>query len=193
MKKKFYTIIFVFITVTAFTQQNSSSKFGIRTGIAFSQSNIKFIDTAYDFNSSGKTGIILGVFLNNPIGSKFIFQPAILYVRKGYKESTYGSGYNQPISYMEVPFNLLYTLPSKMNKFYLGAGLSPAFKLNNDYSGDEVKDVDVGLNVLGGFMIPIGFSFNLNYTHGLQNISKNKNGFSKIQNRYFGLTVGYEF
>ena len=195
MKKQFYTILFICTTITVFSQQTSSLKFGIKAGIAFSKSNIEVIDTSYSFSSSGKTGIIFGVYLNMPIGSKVYFQPNLLYVRKGYKQTlmSYGDSYNEPISYLEIPLNLLYTLPSKINKYSIGAGVSPAFKLNSYYSGDEIKDVDIGLNITGGLIIPIGFSFNLNYTHGLQNVSKNKNYFRKIQNSYLGLVVGYEF
>lgn len=193
MKKQCCSIIFFFITLNVCAQQKSSVSFGIKTGIAFSNNDIAFIDTANTFSSSGKTGILLGVFLNKPIGRQFIFQPAILYVRKGYKVGSYSSIYKNPIPYLEIPLNILYTLPSKNFKYYIGAGVSPAIKLNNYVFGDDIKDVDVGLNIIGGFMIPIGFSFNLGYTKGLQNVSKNNLYISKIQNSYFSVTVGYEF
>ena len=96
MKKKFYTILFICTTITVFSQQTSSLKFGIKAGIAFSKSNIEVIDTSYSFSSSGKTGIIFGVYLNMPIGSKVYFQPNLLYVRKGYKQTLMSYGEDFP-------------------------------------------------------------------------------------------------
>jgi len=193
MKKQCCSIVFFLTVLNIFGQQKSSLDFGIKAGIAFSNSNIESIDSVNTFRSSGKTGIILGIFLNMPISSKIVFQPNLLYVRKGYKETTYGSGYNNPISYFEIPLNFLYTLPSTRIKYFIGGGVSPAIKLNRDVFDDQIKAVDVGVNIMGGLRTPIGFSLNLNYTHGLQNISKNKNFVSNIQNRYHGLVVGYEF
>jgi Outer membrane protein beta-barrel domain len=193
MKKYCCSLLFILITVTAQSQQRASIKFGIKSGIAFSKGNVEVIDSANNFSSSGKTGIILGVFLDKIITQKFNFQLALQYVRKGYKENSFGYEYNNPISYLEFPLNILYALPSKNNRYYIGAGVSPALKLNNYAFRDEIKNVDVGLNLLAGFIIPIGFSFNLGYTKGLQNVSKNKDFIRRIENGYYSITIGYEF
>ena len=96
MKKQFYTILFICTTVTAFSQRTSSIRFGIKAGIAFSNNNIESLDTTYAFSLSGKTGIIFGVYVNMPIGRTVNFQPNLLYVRKGYKQTFISYGEDFP-------------------------------------------------------------------------------------------------
>jgi hypothetical protein len=44
-----------------------------------------------------------------------------------------------------------------------------------------------------GYEIPIGFSLNLNYTHGLVNVSGVREYMPVFRNRSFGIAVGYTF
>ena len=96
MKKQFYTILFICTTITVFSQQTSSLKFGIKAGIAFSKSNIEVIDTTYAFSSSGKTGILFGVYVNRPIGSTVNLQPNLFSVKKRHMQTFISYGEDFP-------------------------------------------------------------------------------------------------
>jgi len=100
-------------------------------------------------------------------------------------------GYNRN-HYLEIPLNIHYKAQTKRGIFLSGGGVSPAFILNN-YYGNQIKQFDLGINILTSYLWPMGFSINLGYTYGLLNLSSNKSYISKIQNKYFSLTAGYEF
>lgn len=97
MKKQFYAILFICTTVTAFYQQTSFIRFGIKAGIAFSNNNIESLDTTYAFSSSGKTGIIFGVYVNRPIGSTVNLQPNLFSVKKRHMQTFISYGEDFPL------------------------------------------------------------------------------------------------
>lgn len=195
MKKKFCAIILFLFTINAYGQPASKVKFEIKLGAAFAKSKIEYTGTDYPYNFNMKTGLVFGGYADFLVSKNIVFQPGLLYVRKGANVANQYS-YNEPLyfNYLEIPLNILYRPPSKKGMYFFGVGLSPALRLNNSYNyGNPLKTFDLGINILAGYQFPIGFSINLNYTYGILNVSENKEYISTIQNKYFSLTVGYEF
>lgn len=181
-------------------------KLGIKAGIAIANIGIEYNQTPDPApgKSITKLGVAGGFFARMPLSKKICFQPELLMIGKGMKEKDqYGSSYlyKTTITYLELPLNILYKPTTAKASFFIGGGPAPAFYIGNNafYYGDGAfKTFDFGINVLAGYEIPIGFSFNLHYTHGLSNISKdqgtNGNPYSvKMKNRCFGLMIGYVF
>lgn len=194
MKKKFYCSILLLLTMNAYRQQASTIKFGIKFGAAFAKNKLEFTNNSVPYNLKTKIGLMAGCYVDFLVNEKMLFQPALLYVRKGAKEQT-GYTYSPSLiyNYLEIPLNILYRSPAKNGRYFFGGGLSPAFRFTNHLYGNELKSFDLGANVLAGYQFPMGFSINLGYTYGMLNVSKFKESISKIQNRYFSLPVGYEF
>ena len=194
MKNKFATITLLLFTLNVYSQQAGKVKFGIKLGAVFAKSKIEYTGTDYPYNFNMKTGLSIGGYADFLVSKNFVFQPALLYVRKGAKVTGLYS-YNEPLyfNYFEIPLNILYRPAAKKGMYFFGIGLSPAIRLNYYYNGSQLKSFDLGINALAGYQFPIGFSINLNYTYGIMNVSENKEFISTIQNKYFSLTVGYEF
>jgi hypothetical protein len=190
VNKKIHGIVYLFLTLHIYAQSEKDIKFGFKAGLAFSSSQIEYQANIPTETSGTKTSLLLGIFLNIPVNKSLFFQPAVFFLSKGIKNQ-YGDnfGYN----YFEVPLNILYKSPAKNGMFFMGGGLSPAFKVSEYYNGNALKKFDLGLNVLAGYQSPIGFSINLGYTYGLLNVSTNKEEVKNFKNRYFSVSAGYEF
>ena len=192
MKKQLFSVILILAVINAYSQPEHKLKFGIRMGLAFANTKLDYYNV--DTRVKMKTGFMTGGFVNFSLSKNIVFQPELLYVSKGGNEFT-ENGYSIPFSfdYLEVPLNILYQSTGGSGTYFLGGGLSPALHLNRAYDGNEIKDIDLGINFLAGYKIPIGFSFNLAYTYGLINATDNKEFIKTIRNRYFSITAGYEF
>src|SRR5690606_38732495 len=141
-------------------------------------------------------GLISGFYLNMDLNKKLRFQPALLLVNKGMNEIHEDFIIRKNLNYVEVQLNLLHQSTSPRSSFFIGGGLAPSYYTGETlfYLGDnELKKIDVGINFLMGYEIPIGFSLNLNYTHGLVNISGDREFMPVFRNRSFGIAVGYTF
>jgi hypothetical protein len=122
-------------------------------------------------------------------------------VGKGSKEGhrrndvygNYDFAISQPLTYLDVPLNIMYAVKSDKGKFIIGAGPVAGFYLNNNYRNYAFKDVDLGVNIVTGYEWPIGFFVNINHTRGLKNISADKQIVSDFKNFYYGVSVGYMF
>jgi hypothetical protein len=179
-------------------------KGGIKAGVALANCQISY-DPEPD-PSPGKTkakmALAAGFFARFQLNKNTCFQPELLFIGKGLKQKDpYNFTYRSRFSYLELPLNILYRPETSRGAFFIGGGPAPSFHIgqNSMYSGNYlIKTFDIGVNVLAGYEIPIGFSINLHYTHGLSNISKSNDDFnnpyvSKLKNRCFGLTIGYVF
>lgn len=195
--KKFCCIFLLLSSLNTYSQSviyTASKKFtyGIKMGVAFANLRGNEEYRIASITNQTKIGLLAGVYGSVLLGQHAVFQPALLYVRKGARVMNTYAPVSYQYNYFELPLNVLYKLPLKNGKYYLGGGLAPAIKTAGyDIYRDLNKRFDLGINLLAAYKVPIGFSINLNYTYGLLNVS----GFStaEIKNRYVGLTAGYEF
>ncbi len=146
--------------------------------------------------------------------------------KSGYSYAGYGGAYSATtkttLNYVEIPLNVVYNLEiGKAGKVFfglgpaIGIGLSGKYKSTGDPDTDitfdgkkedpndpdywdkiHYKRVDVGLNILAGFKLPMGLFAKVGYTHGFSNIDANKdlidyNG--DYKNRGISLCIGYIF
>ena len=170
---------------------------GVKAGAAFSNLSFKAIDPVTNTNT--KPSITFGIFLKIPLEKNFSIRPSLEYVSKGAftsEASVYSFIYSWrekiQLTYFEIPVNLLYELPHKRKKILMGGGPVISFLLDN-YQEVRYAGNDIGVNIMTGYEWPIGASICLNYTQGLKNVAPNKSYGGKIQNHYFGLTIGYWF
>jgi hypothetical protein len=201
MKKQVVFIIAIFFSALSFCQNQAEEvkpendlRFGIKAGIAMANNLFenKFNSSDYTY----KVGGMGGVFLRTPLGNTLYFQPELLMVGKGTKQKNQGFDYRIDLTYLELPLNVLYKSSNTKVGFFIGGGPAPSVFIGENlfYFGNQTsKSFDFGINVLTGFELPIGFSINLNYTHGLLNVTADKENIPMIKNRSFGLTVGYLF
>lgn len=170
---------------------------GVKAGADFSNLSFKAIDPVT--NTKTKTSMTFGIFLQIPLEKHFSIRPSLEYVSKGAytsEVSVYSFIYSWrekiQLTYLDVPVNLLYDLPHKRNKVLVGGGPVISFLLDS-YQEVRYAGNDIGVNIMTGYEWPIGASICLNYTQGLKNVAPNKSYGGKIQNHYFGLTIGYWF
>ena len=174
---------------------------GVKIGMGWSAPAVTVGSGGYgdSWTPKSKYGIVLGLYTQFPLQTHWLLQPGVQYVSKGYGEiqvssiSNYDFVINENLPYIEVPLNVLYATGSNGNGFLIGGGPAVGFLLQRDYRYNGVKAVDVGVNLMIGYKIPIGFSLNLNYTHGLSNVSEQTNNVQEVKNRFLALTVGYLF
>ena len=201
MKKSFtflkYSLILFLMIISFVTQFSFGQKptIGIKAGLALSNATINpTIPDSY-FKTSGKTGVVVGAYLNVPSGKKILFRPGAEIVSKGVKQQfddTYVS-YSFPVrfTYVDFPINILYKFKYTNGFLLAGGGPVIGVPINDDYQF-PIKS-EFSINGIVGYEVAIGFSININYTYGLTNASDNKQNISKISNRYLGITVGYTF
>lgn len=198
--KSFFTVLFLGCSVVACCQEKKNPlRFGLKLGLGLSTfSPGSYTDNSGFKHSFSRTGGVRGgLFLQIDAGKKFLFQPELLMAAKGSgKKTDYNNGNplsNYPIrvNYIEIPLNLLVKLPAKSGFLILGGGPAPAFSTNK-YTEYAVP-FDMGVNLLLGYQLPIGFLIHLNFTKGFSNILEEVQGSPNLKNNSLGLSVGYAF
>lgn len=192
MKKTFLIIVNIFLIAKVCSQATSNITYGLKLGLAVVNTQIDYPNNI-NTSSSGSTSLIFGGFLNIPLSKKTAFQPTLLFVNKGVRESSQMLNYNyiDQIHYLEIPLIWLHQNPQKIGTYFIGGGLSPAFLIRDEFY--NVNKFDLGINLLTGFKFPVGFSVNAAYTHGLLNLSADKQRILKFKNNYLSIAIGYEF
>lgn len=176
-------------------------------------------------------GYHVGVFSNIEF-EKISINPALIYTTKGGSYiadrnfvSSSGSSFSErytnktTLNYLELPVNILYNIPLKKGKFFIGGGpyaaiaLSGKFNYTSDVTNysqgvvvnstsnsgqapvifgsdtNNLKKTDFGLGLLGGVGLNNGLLFSANYVIGLYN-TINSNTYN-YKNRVLSLSIGY--
>jgi hypothetical protein len=148
-----------------------------------------------------------------PAGKTMAVRTEILYTQKGAdinaNDGTDEWTNNVLLDYIELPINLMATVPGKTGKFFLGGGPYAAYgikgELKRGFTGETqeivfgpdnddditVNAFDYGFNLVAGYEFRGGFNFNLRYGRGLNNVFNSDS--DKNQNYLFGLYLGYNF
>lgn len=194
----------------------------VKGGLNLSNLLVKVNETTYSKDFKSKPGFHVGITADIPISEKIAFESGILLSTNGFKNNvteTIGNemyerkdSYN--LLYIDVPltgkayFNMGQTKIFGALGPYIGLGLSGKAKseltMNGQTeshsqnikwgtnSGDNLKRPDFGMTASVGTEIS-SIQFSLYYNLGLTNISATTDNGYKINNRVFGLTVGYKF
>ena len=176
-------------------------------GATFSKYKVKLDNLTA--SSDRKAGFTLGLLVDAPIGKNFFLQPGINWTQKGSsnKESSGNITSKETITSneIEVPVNLLY----KFKRFFIGSGFSLSsamegqakYKINGETKkedidfgnneSDDIRQFDLGVNILVGYELPAGLFISINFTQGLRDLQPGDSNESKVKCNYFGIRVGY--
>jgi len=176
---------------------NSKYHFGFKGGVNLAvQSDI----ASYFENETIRTGLSVGVFANRAMTSNLDLQAELNYSQKGDKSATTVLKYD----YIEIPVLLKYSLgESDLSalKININAGPYASFLINaesttNDIDtdmSDSTEDFEFGMVAGLGFKYPVANNnlvLDIRLGLGLTPYDKND---SDPNNKYFGITLGYEF
>jgi len=185
-------LMVLFATLPA---QAQKIRVGIKLGTAISNCTIKSVEPVIETTTKG--GISGGLFAHIPLKKRLAIRPGVEFINKGAQiKKTYNGYYSYSInenirlSYLDVPVNLLYDMPFRTFKLFIGGGPVASFLLNKKNNKD-ISANDLGTNVLVGFEWPVGAALMINYTHGFKNVSTSANKDNSIKNYYLGITLGY--
>jgi hypothetical protein len=171
--------------------------YGIKAGTNFAvQSDI----ASYFENETIRTGLSAGVFGNMTLNDNFILQTEVNYEQKGDRSDDLVSKYD----YISVPVLLKYSLGQSDNtalKFNVNAGPYASYLVNaeseiNDQTTDltdNTEEFEFGLIGGIGFKYPVADN---NLVLDLR-LGLGLTAFDKVDtdpnNKYIGVTLGYEF
>jgi len=211
MKKSFFFLIMISLglSVSGFTQK---ARVGVAGGVTVS--NMNFVTDGKRETGESMTGFMASMILETPLGKRFAFQPALAYVRKGYRVKTEpftgAPDTTIRLRYVDIPLNFVFQAG---NKIIFYAGVGPVISLNLpsqqvvDIDGaksstdlrfgkevtDNFRGFDYGGNVIVGVRIAKGWFIAANYTQGLRNLMPIEKEGDRILNNYLGIQLGYLF
>ncbi|HPS65900.1 MAG TPA: porin family protein [Ignavibacteria bacterium] len=176
-----------FMMLSAISQGYSQNlRIGPKIGVNFANT---FEDPSY--NSSNRTGLIIGGVLDIRISDEFYIQPEAEYIMKG-NQFTNGIGntVKYKLDYIQFPVYFKFRFPitgSSLHPFILGG---PTFGFNVNAQSEEsnrttsvttdissdIESMDVGLDIGGGLEFPIApnasMYVSLMYGAGISNVVK---------------------
>jgi hypothetical protein len=237
MKKLFLAFILAGSALSASAQYSkpATTTFGIRGGMNLASVQISADGSSTTANTGKLTSFSAGLFADIAVNDGFSIQPGLFYSGKGFKldglgaSVDFGSGNafsstgeaKTHISYVQVPVNFIFNVPTSAGKFYIGAGpfASVAIRarlkgygedtetingktttVREDFdekveigSDDGIKRFDYGATGLAGFRFSNGISVNATYDLGLANISGGSSDEGKMKTRTIGFSLGFNF
>lgn len=223
MKNRLISILLMllFSTTFAFAQENIKFYIAILGGANLQNINGK----AYNgdkLNNDMLPSYHFGADLQIPVAPEFYFQPGLMYIRKGDKNTSSSSTSTTSLSYIEIPLNMVYKAALGKGFFMIGLGPYLAYGISGSVKtvsgsltldqkitfkkavGSEdnllvpyYKPFDAGANLLVGYELEDGVFIQLDSQFGLLNINPEYKGFtddqSSAKNTGFGLSLGYRF
>jgi hypothetical protein len=216
MKKLFLFASAAFITQTAFAQLSVAPELG------FQMTNVPTKSDGEKVKANLKAGFRIGANLDLTILEQLHLQGGIFYSDKGGKTTneTLGSGTvvlesTATLNYLEIPFYLNYmTGEAGGNRFFIGAGPyigyclggktkyknpitgqdeSVTLKVGTDKTNDNIKPLDMGININVGYMLSNNFYARAQYGIGLTNNMPSGNKDNSEKNAGFAISIGYNF
>ncbi|GAB3692254.1 hypothetical protein GCM10027592_11010 [Spirosoma flavus] len=198
-----------FAALTSFAQV----RIGVTGGLQMA--NQKNDIGGFSISGSNRIGYTAGLMLDAALSESFSIRPQVLYSVKGTKFDLSGlsggltdGNVTLAFNYIEVPIQVTYGLQAGPGRVVLGAGPYVGYALSGSTSGsvqgqsgsetvdfgsgeDQVKRLDYGLRLSGGYELSSGLSISAFYSPGLANLA---NGSSQTTtNSAFGLTLGFLF
>jgi hypothetical protein len=214
MKKIILVAVALAFSGTTFAQTTPStgtkSRFGLKGGLSLPK--YKYIND--NANTSDETETTTNFHLTGyadvPLSGVFSIQPGISLQGKGAKY--FDNGTNQiedNVLAVEIPVNILANLAAGPGTFFIGGGPYAGFnvsgerkfitnsssadrKLNiGDSTGDDLKAIDFGVNLLAGYQLSSGLNFGAGYGIGLTNLRPTTTSNTNVEqnNRVLSLSV----
>lgn len=184
----------------AFSQ--TSIGLGLEGGI-----NIANMNMTPDFNSSTRTGLMVGGFVDIGVSRVIAIRPGLRYVMKGFSATQNGLTLTEKLSYFELPVLLKATIPLDKVKPYFVAGptlgvrvsaseeVTDGVQVQTGDAGQIFESIDFGLYFGSGMEFRVASNTDIfagfGYSLGLTNISKQTTFESK--NYGIQITAGVKF
>ncbi len=182
---------------------SQSTSMGLEGGI-----NLANISTTPMFNTTSKTGFMIGGFADIGVSNVVSIKPGARFIMKGYTfQNQLGSIFTESYSYIEVPLMIKAKIPLNQVRPYFEAGPTVSMQLSAtgeatvngqvQQSSDNslsYNTIDFGLYFGGGaeFKVAPGVELftGFGYSLGLTNISK---GTVSAKNNGFQMNTGVKF
>jgi hypothetical protein len=188
-------------------------RIGPEVGLNFSNMTVKYEDNrGRNVKESGDfaTGLRLGLVLDAPLDRNFYLQPGFFFMRKGYADNIGPYDYKFKVNYLEIPVNLLYkSRYGRSGRFFIGGGpyLAVALggkvededgrdyslKIGNNYPKDDIRRLDLGINITTGYEFRRGLFLRGNAGLGVANVAPGGDEDYRLRNWGLGLSIGYLF
>lgn len=202
---KFTKIVAAIIMTIMLLVNNSYSQstgMGIEGGI-----NLANISTTPVFNTTSKTGFIVGGFADIGVSRVVSIKPGAKFIMKGYTfQNQLGTVSTENYSYIEIPLMIKARIPLNQVKPYFEAGPTLSIQLSatgettangqvqtQDYSA-FYNAIDFGLYFGSGVEFKVAPNMDLftgfGYSVGLTNISK---GITTVKTNGFQMNTGIKF
>ena len=223
------------LSASAQFSQPATTTFGIRGGLNLAHVQLGADGTSTTANTGKLTSFSAGLYADIAVNDGFSIQPGLFYSGKGFKLDGLNSSFDfgdefsgsstgeakTKISYIQVPVNFVFNVPTGAGKFYVGAGPFAAVAVSAKVTGyaeatvnfggntttqredinqkveigsdGGIKRFDYGATGLAGFRFTNGVSLNATYDLGLANISGGDSEGGKMKTRTIGLSLGYNF
>jgi hypothetical protein len=198
---KHLLLVFIFFSQTTYAQ------FFIGPDVGMNTSNLKISYPAVSYKNRLSTGFRAGLLISINGDKNVIFNTGLCYYAKGSNiTASAGTQYyasNFVLHSIQLPFYAsIQSPPGRYGRFFLGAGAfidyhfsgkesvgehSTKFSFGNNRG--DVKRMDAGLALQGGYRVNDGISLRLQYQYGLTNLVVEPN--QTIRARSFGLTIAY--
>lgn len=181
----------------------SPIKWGLKAGVNFPKYDIQ-VDNG-DVETDATTNFHVTGFIDAPIARNFSVQPGLSLQGKG---AEFSDNNEQNTMWLEVPVNLVGTLPVGRANLFLGAGPYAAFGIAGenevgdvdtdvdfgDEATDDLKGTDFGLNFMGGIRMNSGLMVGAGYGLGLTDLRPTgEGGNGKVTNRVWSVSLGWSF
>lgn len=221
MKNRKISIIMIVLLSASFmfAQETSKISFAILGGANFQNLNGSDI-TGGKLNNDMLLGFHAGVNAAIQIAPEFYFQPGLMFVTKGAKNSVGSYTGTTTLNYIELPLNVVYKAALGNGFIMLGFGPYVAYGIGGKYKGElgpftgekdivfqgiadsndsyyNYKAFDAGANIFFGYEMAGGIFLQLDAQYGMLNINPEYKGLtsdkSVTNNTGFGLSLGYRF
>jgi hypothetical protein len=191
------TVLALLFTLLGAAPAAAQMTYGARVGVNFA--DVSF-DADEDVPTSGRKGLLAGVFVTIPLGWLTV-QPEAIYTVKGTSLDIGGFTNDYIVDYVEVPVLARARLPRNA---YVVAGPAMAFRLrarSRTAFGGSTEEVDLDediesfdLGIVVGVGLDVGrWVVDARYTHGLSDIDTDTSDGVRARNRVVSLSAGIRF
>jgi len=210
MKKLFLTAVAA-VAVSLVSAQTKTT-FGIKAGVNFAS----LIASEENFSNVATSGSVVmfsaGAYFDAPLGAGGLsLQPGLYYTGKGGNSNDGESTGKIKLNYLQLPVNVVYTIPVRQGKFFFGGGPYAAYALSakaqdkiggrnisvdltlGSDNNSDIKRTEFGLTLMVGFQFTNKLILGVNSDLGLTSILPGENNGYSMRNRVYGISAGYSF
>ena len=160
MKKIISILALIFLTIASSAQSLIPIKYGIKTGLNFSNLNISSIEGVKPTDNSSQMGIAAGFIIHIPLSDEWFIKPEVLYSQKGAsfnyafthdyelnQRDEYKTTNKVTLSYVELNPTISYKATDKLA---LNFGPSVSFLIGEKYvyTQDPARNITNTTNIL---------------------------------------------